>query len=211
MGCLRVGIGVAPLALVRGACRTEQVDEEAQVRGLHVTELAVTAGDDLVGQVVEERRAGPGDRDGDDAAVVGTAVAADQTASLEPVEEPGNVRGPRHQPAGEGERWQRVGGGVGENPQGVVLLGGEVVAIEDLLFESLEQVVGPPHVEVGLLLGRIALPARRVGTLNGDFCMHRRHRRNHVAVSDSGNWRKNSRLDISRPHKLSAGHGFFRG
>src|SRR5581483_2401292 len=55
----------------------------------------------------------------------------------------------------QGERGQRPRVAPAQQPQGVVLLGGEAVPAEQVVFQGPQPVVGPPEVEEGLLLRRI--------------------------------------------------------
>src|SRR5579872_6888940 len=106
-------------------------------------------------QLAQQSQARASDADAHDAAVVGGAIALDQTPLLELVEEPGDVGGAGNKPRGQIERPQRVWMLRPQQPQRVVLLGGEVPAGEKLVFEHPQAIVGSPEVEVGFLLERV--------------------------------------------------------
>ena len=134
---------------------TEQVDEGPQLRAAEVAELPGMAGADFVLQLFEQSEAGSGDTHLDHSAVVGHAAAGDEAALVELVEQPSDIGGPRDEPAGEGQGGQRGGMLGAEESEGVVLLGGEVEAGEQVVFDGAEAVVGPPEVEEGGLLGGV--------------------------------------------------------
>src|SRR5437762_3403525 len=91
-----------------------------------MAELAGVAFADIIGQFGEQGEAGGGNADHDGAAVVGRAGALDQLALMELVEQTGNVRGEGDEPRGEGQSGKRLRISGLEQPQGVVLLGGQV-------------------------------------------------------------------------------------
>ena len=148
---------------VRGAGSAEQPHELLQVGGRHVAQLPAAAPADVGGQRRQKLRAGSGDRHPHDAAVGREPLSPHETPPLQPIDEPRDVGGPRDEAGGQRQRGERLGRGVGQHSQRVVLLGRQAVAIEDLFLHGLEAVERPPEVEIGLLLERITATARPAG------------------------------------------------
>ena len=81
-------------------------------------------------QFIQQGQPRRSDADADDAAIVSGPIAFDQSALLEFVEQARDVRRVRDEPAGEIERGNLGWVGAAQEPQGVVLLGGEVMLTE---------------------------------------------------------------------------------
>ena len=126
-------------------------------------ELLLVALPDRLFELLEQFQAGIGNADLHDAAVVGHPLAADEVPLVEAVEHPRDVRGVRDQPRRQDERRQRARMLGLEQPEGVVLLGGQVVAGEQLVLVHSQLVVGPPQAEIRLLLRRVEMAARGAG------------------------------------------------
>ena len=127
-----------------------------------MAELAAVALAERLAHLAQQGQPRLGDADVDDAAVVGRPVALDQAALLQLVEQAGDVRGARDEPAGQVQRADLVRVVAGQQPQGVVLLRRQVVAAEQFFFQGAQPVVGPPQAEEDLLLQRIKTMALRV-------------------------------------------------
>jgi hypothetical protein len=147
---------------VRPAGFFQQADKLRELFRGKVTELLVVAFADLVSQLIEQFRARCRDPDFDDAAILGPALPLDKLPLFEAVEQAGHVRRPRNEPRAKRERGNGAGLRSAQQAQGVVLLRREIVLLEQLLFERLEAVVGPPEVEVGFLFRRVEAFSRRL-------------------------------------------------
>lgn len=143
--------GICSAGFVRSAGGAEQPHESLQVGGRHVAQLTAPAVDDVGGQRREKLRAGGGDRHPHDATVGREPLPPHQAPPLQPIDEPGDVRGARDEAGGQRQRGERLGRDVGEHTQGVVLLGRKTVPIENFLLDGLEAIERSPEVEVGLL------------------------------------------------------------
>jgi hypothetical protein len=111
-------------------------------------------------ELAQQREPGLGYTDLHDAPIVRGPSAVDQSALLELVEKPGDVRRTRHEPAGQVQRSDHAGVGACQKAQGVVLLRREVISAKECLFEGAQAIVGPPQAEEDLLLQGIEMPAR---------------------------------------------------
>ena len=85
---------------------------------------------------VEQDDAAVGDADVDDAAVIGRAFAIDEIAVGEFVDQTGDIRGAGDESGGKVERGDFFGPGCAKEAEGVVLLGGEIMAGEEFVFEQ---------------------------------------------------------------------------
>ena len=126
---------------------------------VEVADLTAGTVEDRVGQPVEQGPARVGDGDVDDAAVVVRPGPRDEAAFLQSVEQAGDVRGARDQPAREFQRPQSAGVDAAQQAQGVVLLRRQAVRAEQIVLERPQPVVGPPQVQVDFLLRRVEGPA----------------------------------------------------
>jgi len=137
---------------VRPAGGLQQFDEGAKISGREMTELFCAAIDDTFGHLLEEGVAIGRDRDPHNASVVGEALAADERPGLEPVDKAGDVRGSGDEPGGKDKRGECFWSRIPQQTQRVVLLGREIEISKHPLLERLEAIVGPPQVQIGLLL-----------------------------------------------------------
>ena len=148
------------IRLVRRAGRLQQGNQLHQVRRWHVPELLRMAGTQRASNLVDERDTGLGNRHQHGSAILRRAGPGDEPALFQFVHQSRDVRGPRHESLGEYERGKRLGMLGPQQPQRVVLLGGEVEPREEFVFEHPQAVVGSPQREVRLLLGRVESPGR---------------------------------------------------
>ncbi len=127
--------------LVRAAGGLEELDQPTLLVRSQVAELFRVHLADRLEHFVEEFQSGGGDRDLDRAAVL--ACGGSRTIrfpGFEPVEHPGDVRAAGDQQTSNRQRRELSRIGRLQDPQGVVLLGREVVVAEDPLFEGFERV-----------------------------------------------------------------------
>ena len=138
---------------MRLAAGAQQIDERFELGGREVPELSLVALANGVVELLKQGQAGFGDADLHDAAVVGHSLADDKVALGQAIQKPGDVRGMRDEPRSQGQRGEgrRMLGP--EQPQGVVLLGGELVLRKELVLEHPQAVIRPPKTEINLLLG----------------------------------------------------------
>lgn len=133
----------------------QEFNQMPQVVVRHVTELLGGAGQHRCIEVLEKLRTGVGQRDLDDPAVVVAPLAAHESARFELVDEPRHVGRSRNELSSEGERGHTPRRGGTEQAERVILLGGKLMTLKQLILERFEFVVRSPQIEEGLLLKRI--------------------------------------------------------
>jgi hypothetical protein len=117
-----------------------------------MSELAFVTFAEGFAEIVNQLAAGRGDFDVDHASVGRVPDAAHEFAVFELVEHAGDVGGTRDESRRQFESGDGMRVCVREEPEDVVLLGGEAVAAKEFFFEGFEAVVGSPESEEDLLL-----------------------------------------------------------
>ncbi len=105
------------------------------------------------------------------APVVGWALSLNQAVFVELVQQTGDVRGAGYQPARQYERWNFCRMRRAQKPQGVVLLGSQLKAAEQLVFERPQAIVSTPQVKKELLLRRIKPLPSSFGSFQYHACI----------------------------------------
>jgi hypothetical protein len=140
---------------VRLARLAQQRGQLPQFLRRQVAELAAVAVAHHLGQLVEQDEPARRDLHLHQAPVLFVPLPRDQPALVQAVEQAGDVGRARDQPAGQGQRRQRLGVNGAEQAQGVVLLRGQPDAGEELVLQHPQPVIGAPQIEERFLLGRI--------------------------------------------------------
>src|SRR5207237_9501221 len=123
----------APVTTVRLVGSTgflKKIDQGPHLRGGKVAELPGVAVANVLRQSIQQLRSSGSDVDHDGAAVIGRTIALDELALVELIEKSGDVRSAGDQPCGDAQRGDCFGLARSQQPQGVVLPGGEPVAGE---------------------------------------------------------------------------------
>ena len=144
-----------------------------------------------------------GQPDQDHAAVVGRPLALDQAAFFQFVEQAGDVGRAGYQPRGQRQGGQLATPFAAQQPQRVVLLRREVVALEQLFLDQVQAIVGSPQVEKSLLFERIEV-ARMAGGLFGGHihACHANLKGNRLSKA-TGAWREFAESTNSAKRGLS--------
>lgn len=142
----------------------QQLDEGAQGPAVEVTKLITATTSHVVREPIDDRAAHGRYRDLDHSPTLGTPPSTHEAPPLELVEHPRHVRGPRDEFRPERRGRQRTRLHRSKHTEGVVLLRAESMTREDTLFEFPQTVIGPPELEIGLLLERVEQPSPRRAT-----------------------------------------------
>lgn len=142
----------------------QQLDEGAQGPAVEVTKLITATTSHVVRESIDDRAAHGRYRDLDHSPTLGTPPSTHEAPPLELVEHPRHVRGPRDEFRPERRGRQRTRLHRSKHTEGVVLLRAESMTREDTLFEFPQTVIGPPELEIGLLLERVEQPSPRRAT-----------------------------------------------
>jgi hypothetical protein len=130
----------------------QQVDQLGDFHFGHVGELAAVHVDNRLIEFLENAGSFGGESCGNDAAVLGVAVAGDEVAGLEAVEEAGDVGVAGDEMFADAFAGHAAVAGAAEDAKDVVLGGGEVVGFEEFLETAGDVVGGADQVEEEFLL-----------------------------------------------------------
>lgn len=155
---------------MRAAGLFEQRHELGQLLGRQMAELLVVTSSDAVRQLIEQFDPDGCDRNLHDASVFGPSLAFDEFPLFEPIEQPGHIGRAGNEPRSERERRNRPRLRSAEQSQRVVLLGREIVLLEQPFLDRLEAVIGAPQEKIGLLFRRVETLA--VGWRGGGGLIH---------------------------------------
>jgi hypothetical protein len=131
----------------------KQLHQAAHFGRLEMVELLAMTFDHLRGDFVEQRDAGWRNSDQHDAAVISRPLTIDQAAFDQPIEQACDVRRAGDEPGGKAQGLHALRVGGAEEPHRVVLLGGDAVLLEELVFEEAEAIVSTPEIKKDFLLG----------------------------------------------------------
>ncbi len=101
-----------------------------------VAELAFVTFADFSIQRIEQNNPAGGDAHMNDAAIIGRPFTIDQVPLGKFIHQSGDVRGAGYQTGGQVERGHFFGLGGAQQPKRIILLGGEIMAGEELVFEQ---------------------------------------------------------------------------
>src|SRR5262245_28854768 len=115
---------------MRPACLPEELDQGLEIRLLEMPELTLVTLLDCHVEIRQQLQAARRDADFDDAAIVCRALAVDDTAFLQLIEQAGDVGGAGHQAAGEDQSGHLARMFAAEQAHRVVLLWRQLVPAE---------------------------------------------------------------------------------
>lgn len=156
--CAPAGSGHGCAFLFRAADFFEEVDQLGDFHFGHVSELGFVHVEDGLVEVFEDLGAFGGEAGGDDAAVPGVALAGDEVAGFEAVEEAGDVGVAGDEVFADAFAGHAAVAGAAEDAEDVVLGGREVVGLEEFFEGAHDMVRGADEVQEELLLEALEGP-----------------------------------------------------
>ncbi len=134
---------------------TKEFDQGAHFSGFEMVQLPAMTFDDVGSEFVEQGQARGGDADEHNPAVIRRPLAIDQTAFDKFIEQAGDIRGSGNQPGCQVEGLHALGVSRAKQTHRVILLGGDAVLLEKLVFKQAQAVVSTPEIEKDFLLGGV--------------------------------------------------------
>lgn len=134
---------------------SEQSDQLLKIGGRQVAKLLPMTFAQRLRHGFQQSESSGSDGHADDAPIAGGALAGNQAALFEFIQHAGDVRGSRHQPVGQSQRWLRRRMLGAEQPKDVILLRRQIKSTEKSIFVRTQTIVGAPKIQENFLLERI--------------------------------------------------------